>query len=81
MDIVLWIVGYLISLLFWLWILRWGGAAWLEGWKAWAVIGWFSGHWRAEQIRLYALILFILETIGFVAGLFSPTIRLAGLEI
>jgi hypothetical protein len=81
MDIVLWIIGYLLSSLFWLWILRWGGAAWLAGWKAWAVIGWFSGHWSAEQIRLYALILFILETIGFIAGLFSPTVRQAWLEI
>jgi hypothetical protein len=81
MDLIYWIIGYAISALFWLWLLKWGGAEWLEGWKAWLAIGWFAGHWSAEQIRLYALILFVLESIGFVAGLLFDSIRLAGMEI
>jgi hypothetical protein len=81
MDLTLWILFYLTSMLFWLWILRWGGAEWLEGWKAWAAIGWFAGHWQAEQIRLYALLLLIVETVGFVVGLFVPAIRFATLGI
>jgi hypothetical protein len=75
MDLTLWVVSYFTSVLFWLWILRWGGAEWLEGWKAWAVISWFAGHWSAEQIRLYALLLLLLETVGFIAGLFVPELR------
>lgn len=39
-----------------------------------------------EQVRLKVTVdqridLVVVETIGFVAGLFSPTIRMAGLEI
>ncbi|MEJ2454550.1 MAG: hypothetical protein P8103_10375 [Candidatus Thiodiazotropha sp.] len=75
MDVILWILVYIASILLWLWILRWGGAEWLEGWKAWAAIGWFAGHWKAEQIRLYAWLLLILETVGFVVGLFVPDLR------
>lgn len=81
MDMLYWILSYTGSALFWLWILRWGGADWLEGWKAWVAIGWFAGHWHAEQIRLYALILFVLESIWFVLGLFSPIVHWAALEI
>ncbi len=77
MDVILWILVYIASVLFWVWILRWGGAEWLEGWKAWAAIGWFAGHWKAEQIRFYAWLLLILETVGFVVGLFVPDLRFA----
>ncbi len=81
MDLLYWLVGYVASTLFWLWVLRWGGAKWIEGWKAWAAVGWFAGHWKAEQIRLYALLLLTLETVGFVAGLFVPSLRVAVLGI
>lgn len=81
MDLVYWIIGYVASALFWIWVLKWGGAEWLEGWRAWVSIGWFAGHWSAEQIRLYALTLFVLESIGFVAGLFFESVRFAGMEI
>ena len=39
------------------------------------LIGWFSLDWTAEQIRLYVLIIWIIETIWFVVGLFQPSLR------
>jgi len=74
-EIAVWVIVYLCSALFWLWVLKWGGAEWLEGWKAWGVIGWFAGHWSVEQIRFYALILFIFESIWFCVGVVYPEAR------
>jgi len=79
-DIGSWVLVYLLTALFWYWILSWGGARWIEGWKSWGIIGWFAGHWNVEQIRFYALIMLILETVWFGAGLYSPTVRMASLN-
>lgn len=61
--------------LFWLWILCWGGARWLEGWKAFVSIDWFAARWNAEQLRLYALCLLVLQGAWYVLGLFYPELR------
>lgn len=70
-----WIVMHVAGLLFWCWLLCRGGAERIEGWAAWGLLGWFAGHWNAEQIRLYALLLLILELLWFIGGLFSPDLR------
>lgn len=75
MSIVNWIVLYLIQCIFYKWIISWGGAQYLEGWKAWFSLGWFTLDWNSEQIRLYALILWIGATIWFLMGLFAPELR------
>lgn len=75
MTLVEWVIIYILSALFWLWILNWGGARWLEGWKASFMVGWFTGWWTAEQLRLYALILLVFETIWFLVGLVKPEYR------
>lgn len=75
MSVVGWIIYHAIGTVFWLWLLRWGGAEWIEGWGAWGLLGWFSGHWGAEQIKLYALLILIGELIWFVLGLFFPACR------
>lgn len=75
MPLAHWILFYLISLVLWLWILNWGGAKWLEGWRAWLILDWFAGHWNAEQIRLYALTLLGIETIWFLLGIGFPELR------
>jgi hypothetical protein len=70
-----WIASFAATSLFWKWILSWGGAEWLEGWKAFFVIDWFAARWSAEQIRLYALLAWIVSGIWFAVGLVHPEYR------
>lgn len=79
MEVGVWILLYLITVIFWLWVLKWGGSDYLVGWKAWGLLGWFTGHWDAKQIEFYAFILLVIESIWFIAGLFSPVARLASI--
>lgn len=76
MTIIAWLIWFLISSIFYGWVLLGNGANWLEGWKSWLAIGWFSLDWTAEQIRLYVLIIWIFQAIWFVIGLFKPELRL-----
>ncbi|WP_313209711.1 hypothetical protein [Stutzerimonas nitrititolerans] len=66
---------YCLISLFWRWIISWGGAHWLEGWKAMAFLEWFAWPWNAEQIRLYAVVMWGFTTLFFVVGLFKPEWR------
>ena len=66
---------YLLNSLFWKWIISWGGARWLEGWKATVFVEWFAWPWNAEQIRLYAVVIWALTTLLFMVGLFKPEWR------
>ena len=75
MSLSVYILLYLAQSLFWKWILSWGGAAWLEGWKAFWFVDWFAGRWNTEGLRLYALCMWIVTTIGFLIGLFFPELR------
>lgn len=78
MSILTWILIYLGLSLFYLWVLRWGGAEWMEGWKSIFFIDWFrSVEWSSEQIRLYMLLCWIGSSIWFLIGLFSPVCRLS----
>ena len=70
-----WILIFVLSSIWWKWILSWGGAHAIEGIKSWFIIGWFAGHWTAEQIRLYALCVWVLQTLWFTVGLFVPEAR------
>lgn len=66
---------YCLNSLFWKWIISWGGARWLEGWKSLVFLEWFAWGWNAEQIRLYALVAWGFSTLFFVVGLFKPEWR------
>ncbi|MEN2508423.1 hypothetical protein V8Z77_16055 [Stutzerimonas stutzeri] len=66
---------YLLNSVFWKWIISWGGAQWIEGWKSMVVLDWFAWPWNAEQIRLYALVMWSFSTLFFVIGLFKPEWR------
>lgn len=72
-----WIVSFAGVCLFSKWVLSWGGAEWLEGWKAFFVIDWFAAFWSAEQIKLYVLLCWIASCIWFVIGLLHPEYRFA----
>jgi len=75
MGILEWLLIHLLSALFWVWILSWGGAKWLEGWKAFISINWFAGWWNAEQLRLYALCILVIQVIWLGVGVFKPEYR------
>lgn len=71
-----WILLFAADSLFALWVLRWGGAAWLEGWRASVLLDWIhAGFWNEEQIRLYALLLWLVHAGWFLLGLFQPSLR------
>ena len=36
---------YLLNSVFWKWIISWGGAQWIEGWKSMVVLDWFAWPW------------------------------------
>ncbi|MGH1427274.1 MAG: hypothetical protein ACRBEE_05000 [Arenicella sp.] len=75
MSLSLYVVIYIFQSLFWKWILSWGGAKAIEGWKSIFFLEWFTAHWSAEHIRLFALCMWIAVSIGFVIGLFYPELR------
>lgn len=72
---IFWIAMYLLSSLFYKWVLSWGGAKTIEGWKSFFLIGWFALDWNSEQIRLYALIGWLVTTGIFIIGCFNSQFR------
>lgn len=56
MNLWLYITLYAVTSLFLKWIISWGGAKWIEGWRSFFLIDWFALDWTAEQIRFYALL-------------------------
>lgn len=68
---ILLIIGYLLTCVFWKWIISWGGARWIEGCKSIFFLNWLAATWNEEQIRLYALIMWIIETIWFMIQIVS----------
>jgi hypothetical protein len=70
-----WVVYHAVGLTFWWWIIRWGGAERIEGWRAWLLVGWFAGAWDPDQIRFYAWIMLGVEAMWFTVGFFVPTLR------
>ncbi len=76
-EIVLWTVEYILNLLFWLWILRWGGAEFLEGrFLSGILVNIFAINWSSEGIKLFALLIIIGSTILFILGLIHPDFRI-----
>lgn len=70
------IVAYSVNLLFWLWIVKWGGAEWLEGrFLSGLLIHIFAVRWSVEGIKLFGYGTIFFSTILFVAALFYPDFR------
>jgi hypothetical protein len=70
------VITYSISLLFWLWVIRWGGAEWLEGtFTSGFLIHIFAPHWSADGIKLFAYGTIVISTILFILALFIPDFR------
>ena len=61
------ILHYLPILLFYKWLLSWGGAEKLDDWLSHPWLNWLnSDDWDIEQVRFYALIMFIGYTFIFI---------------
>jgi len=68
-------IYYAIDLVFFLWILRWGGAERLERSFLAGFLDYFAIGWNAEGIKLFALLWLIVSTLIFVLGLFNQNLR------
>lgn len=70
------IVVYLIQLIFWLWIVKWGGAERIEGsFLSGLIVHIFAPRWSADGIKLFGYAAILLSTILFVVAIFSPDFR------
>jgi hypothetical protein len=71
-----WIACYGLNVLFWLWLIRWGGAERLEGtFTSGLLLSTFAPRWSADGIRLFAWISLIGSTVTFLIGIFRPDFR------
>lgn len=73
MSLLHWFLLFAASSVFTLWVMRWGGAEWMEGWKALFFVDW--PYWSAAQIKLYFLMVWLLHALWFVIGVFAPIAR------
>lgn len=81
MDICIWCVGYALCSALNYWLLARGGAKVVQGWLSMFVIGWLAWDWSSEQIRLFILIMWLVETVVFGIGLFNTPLRLEWLGL
>jgi hypothetical protein len=71
-----WVLCYAANVVFWLWVILWGGAEWLEGTFASAfLVSWLAPTWSAEGIKLFAWLALLFTLIAFVVGFFVPSLR------
>ncbi len=75
MSTPLWILIYLCFSLVCKWILSWGGASYIKGWKSLFFLDTESSSWNEEQVKMMTLFLWIGFSILFVIGLIYPEYR------
>ncbi|MBM4341661.1 MAG: hypothetical protein FJ110_19215 [Deltaproteobacteria bacterium] len=76
MSLTWWTIAYVVDLVFWLWVVRWGGAEILEGtFSSGFLISIFAPRWSAEGIKLFGYGTIIISTILFVLGIFFADFR------
>lgn len=57
------------------WIIGYGGAKRVAGWRAFFLINWFAFDWNADQIRMYALLIWLVSLFFFMMGAINPEYR------
>lgn len=75
MPVWLWVLLFIAESLYCWWIICFGGAYKIEGWKSFFLIEWFALDWNAEQIRMYMLIIWVASLIWFMLGVIKPELR------
>ncbi len=69
-------VTYLLNLLFWLWIVKWGGAEWLEGsFISGRFVHLLAPRWSADGIKLFGYGSLLVSTVLFILAVFYPDFR------
>ena len=74
MSTPVWICLYIFISLICKWILSWGGADIIKGWKSIFFLD-MEADWSTEQLRAMALFTWIGFTILFIVGLIFPEYR------
>ena len=78
MSLIELVITYSIDLVFWLWVVRWGGAERLEGtFSSGFLVHLFAPGWSADGIKLFCYVAIFLSTILFITGIF---LRISGLS-
>ncbi|WP_201527632.1 MULTISPECIES: hypothetical protein [Psychrobacter] len=72
----LWCLLFTIHSFYCWWIIGYGGAKWVGGWKSFFLVDWIALDWNAEQIRMYVLIIWLASLIYFILGVIKPELRL-----
>lgn len=75
MSTSLWILIYLCFSLVCKWILSWGGASYIKGWKSIFFLDTESSSRNEEQVKMMTLFLWVGFSILFVIGLIYPEYR------
>ncbi len=76
MSTALWILIYALDCIVTKWIISWGGASYIQGWKTWLFFSSFqSEEWTKGQIIMMAWFFWIAFSIVFLIGLFNPEFR------
>ena len=75
MSLSIWIILFFINSLFWKWVISWGGAELIKGWKAGLFFDWLVADLNTEQIRAYALFVWLVSGIWFLLGIFIHELR------
>ena len=76
MSTALWILIYALDCIVTKWIISWGGASYIQGWKTWFFFSSSqSEEWAKGQIIMMAWFFWIAFSIVFLIGLFNPEFR------
>ena len=76
MPAVSWAGLYLANLIFWLYVLRGGGAERLEGtFTSGFLFTWFAPRWDEDGIRAFGWCTLFITTVWFILGLIWPIFR------
>jgi hypothetical protein len=76
MSTVSWIFWYVADVLFWTWIIFWGGAKLLEGtWVSGCLLSIFPIDWDADGIKAFAWLSLFVSSVYFILGLIKPELR------
>ena len=77
MSLTAWTILYCVLAIFWFWIVRFGGAEWLEGkLVSGLLIHIWAVTWTAEGIKVFGWGALIINTVIFALGIVFPDFRL-----
>ncbi|MBP2281527.1 hypothetical protein H4W00_002340 [Psychrobacter sp. PL19] len=75
MTLGLWCLIFIIHSAYCWWIIGYGGAKWVAGWKSFFLIDWIALDWNAEQIRMYVLLIWLASLVYFILAIINPELR------